>query len=315
MQGYILRRLLELIPTVLLVSVVVFTLHRLLPGDIVDILLGEIAGDDVDRARIEALLGIDKPAPEAYIEWLLGMLRGDLGQSLFSRTPIVDEILWRWPVTIELTVIALAMIIVLGIPIGIIAALRQESMLDYILRSGAVLGLSLPTFWIGVMVVTLPAIYFGVLPRTDYVAPNEDLLANIRLMILPASILAVHYMARVARMMRGTLLEVLRQDYIRTAWAKGLKERVVITRHALRNSMIPVVTMLGLEFMTMISGTVVIERIFDLPGIGSYTLSAISFRDYPTVQSVIFLYALIVIVGNLMVDLSYRFIDPRIRYS
>ena len=161
MQGYILRRLVELIPTVLLVSVVVFTLHRLLPGDIVDILLGEIAGDDVDRARIEALLGIDKPAPEAYIDWLLGMLRGDLGQSLFSRTPIVDEILWRWPVTIELTVIALAMIVVLGIPIGIIAALRQESMLDYILRSGAVLGLSLPTFWIGVMVVTLPAIYLG----------------------------------------------------------------------------------------------------------------------------------------------------------
>jgi peptide/nickel transport system permease protein len=165
------------------------------------------------------------------------------------------------------------------------------------------------------MIITLASIHLNILPRHEYVALFDDPLANLKIMWLPAAILAVQYIARVARMMRGTLLEVLRQDYIRTAWAKGLQERVVVTRHALKNSLIPVVTLLGLEFMTMMGGTVVIERIFDLPGIGSYTLRALGFRDYPTVQSVIFLYALVVMGGNLLVDLSYRLLDPRVRYQ
>ncbi|MSQ26844.1 MAG: ABC transporter permease [Dehalococcoidia bacterium] len=316
MQQYIGRRLLEMIPTVFIVSVLVYAMHRFLPGDTITVLMGEMGGAaNADPERIAEILGLHKSGPEGYLAWLGGLIRGDLGISILSRTPIADEIFWRWPVTIGLALFALVLVILIGIPIGVIAALRQETAIDYVLRSLAVLGLSLPGFWIGVMVVTFASVYLGVLPRYDYVAFFDDPLANLRILLLPASILALQYIARIARMMRGTLLEVLRQDYIRTAWAKGLKERVVVTRHALKNSLIPVVTLLGLEFMTMLGGTVVIERIFDLPGIGSYTLRALGFRDYPTVQSVIFLYALVVIGGNLLVDLSYRWLDPRVRYS
>ena len=235
--------------------------------------------------------------------------------SLLSQTPITEELFWRWPISIELAVLALTFVIVLGIPIGIIAAVRQETWIDYLLRGFAILGLSLPSFWIGVMVVTLPALYWGVLLRQDYVTFTEDPLKNLSIMAVPAFILAIHYIARIARMMRATLLEVLRQDYIRTAWAKGLRERVVLSRHAARNALNPVVTLLGLEFMTLMSGTVVMERIFDIPGLGNYVLEALNFRDYPVVQSVILLYAIVVVVGNLLVDLSYRMLDPRVSYK
>ena len=315
MQAYLARRILEALPTVLVISLLVFFLHRFLPGDILDQLAGELGGADADLERVKALLGLDKPAHVAYWEWLTGLLTGNLGLSLLSRTPISGEIMWRWPVTVELTVVAMVFTIVLGIPIGIVAALRQESWVDYLLRSVAVMGLSLPTFWVGVMAVSLPAIYLGWLPRQDYVALNAEPLKNLSIMVLPAFILAIHYVARIARMARGTLLEVLRQDYIRTAWAKGLRERVVVTRHALRNALNPVVTLLGLEFINLLAGTVVIERIFDLPGIGNYTLQALNFRDYPTVQSIIFLYALVVIGGTLVIDLSYRWLDPRVKYD
>ena len=316
MHRYLARRLVQLVPTVFLVSVLVYAMHRFLPGDTITVLMGEMGGaGNADQDRIAEILGLHKSGPEGYFAWLSGLIRGDLGISILSRTPIADEIFWRWPVTIELALFALVLVALVGIPIGVIAALRQETPIDYLLRSMAVLGLSLPGFWIAVMIVTFASIYLCVLPRYDYVGLFDDPLANLKVMWLPASILAIQYIARVARMMRGTLLEVLRQDYIRTAWAKGLKERVVVTRHALKNSMIPVVTLLGLEFTTMMAGTVVIERIFDLPGIGSYTLRALGFRDYPTVQSVIFLYALAVMVGNVLVDFSYRLLDPRVRYQ
>lgn len=315
MRTYIARRLVEVLPTVLVVSLVVFFLHRFLPGDILDQLAGEIGAGDTDMEKVKALLGLDKPAHIAYWEWLTGLLTGNLGMSLLSRTPISGELAWRWPVTVELTMVAMVFTIIFGIPIGIVAALRQESWVDYLLRSVAVLGLSLPTFWVGVMAVTLPAIYFGFLPRQDYVGFTADPLKNVSLFLLPGFILAIHYVARIARMTRGTLLEVLRQDYIRTAWAKGLRERVVVTRHALRNAMNPVITLLGLEFINLLAGTVVIERIFDLPGIGNYTLQALNFRDYPTVQSIIFMYAVIVILGSLLIDLSYRWLDPRVKYD
>jgi len=315
MKAYIARRLVEVLPTVLVVSLVVFFLHRFLPGDILDQLAGEIGAGDADMDKVKALLGLDKPAHVAYWEWLTGLITGNLGMSLLSRTPISGELAWRWPVTLELTAVAMLFTIIFGIPIGIVAALRQESWVDYALRSVAVLGLSLPTFWVGVMAVTLPAIYFGFLPRQDYVALAADPLKNVSIFLLPGFILAIHYVARIARMTRGTLLEVLRQDYIRTAWAKGLRERVVVTRHALRNALNPVVTLLGLEFINLLAGTVVIERIFDLPGIGNYTLQALNFRDYPTVQSIIFLYAVIVIIGSLFIDLSYRWLDPRVKFD
>jgi peptide/nickel transport system permease protein len=314
MGSYLVRRILEAIPTLIVVSLVVFFLHRLLPGDILDQMAGS-AGGDADLTRVKALLGLDKPAHVAYLEWLTGLLTGNLGISLLSRTPISGEIAWRWPVTVELTLVAMLFTTFLGIPIGIVAGLRQESWADYVLRSLAVLGLSLPTFWIGVMAVTLPSIYLGIIPRQDYVSLAADPIRNIGIFLLPGFILSVHYVARIARMTRGTLLEVLRQDYIRTAWAKGLRESVVVTRHAMRNALNPVVTLLGLEFINLLAGTVVIERVFDLPGIGNYTLQALNFRDYPTVQSIIFLYAIIVIAGTLIIDLSYRWLDPRVKYD
>ena len=313
MHRYIARRLVQILPTVLVMSLIVFFLHRFIPGDILSMLEGEL-GADYDRAKVEALLGLDDPAPLAYVKWLWGILHLDFGKSILGRTSILEEIAWRWPVTIELSIFAMFFTIVFGVPLGILAAVKQESFLDYLTRSLAVLGLSLPSFWIGVMVVTLSAIYLGWLPRQDWVTFQEDPIRNISIMIVPSIILALHYIARVMRMMRGTLLEVLRQDYIRTAWAKGLRERAVLVRHASKNAMIPVVTLLGLELVNLLSGTVVIEVIFDLPGLGHYTLEALQFRDYGTVQGIIFLYAIVVIVVNLVIDLSYSFLDPRVSY-
>ena len=313
MHRYIARRLVQILPTVLVMSLLVFFLHRFIPGDILSMLEGEL-GADYDRAKVEALLGLDDPAPLAYVKWLWGILHLDFGKSILGRTSILEEIAWRWPVTIELSIFAMFFTIIFGVPLGILAAVKQESFLDYLTRSLAVLGLSLPSFWIGVMVVTLSAIYLGWLPRQDWVTFQEDPIRNISIMIVPSIILALHYIARVMRMMRGTLLEVLRQDYIRTAWAKGLRERAVLVRHASKNALIPVVTLLGLELVNLLSGTVVIEVIFDLPGLGHYTLEALQFRDYGTVQGIIFLYAIVVIVVNLLIDLSYSFLDPRVSY-
>ena len=314
MQKYILTRLVQVIPTILFMSLVVFFLHRFIPGDILSMLEGEL-GADFDRAKVEALLGLDDPAPLAYVKWLWGILHLDFGMSVLGRSDILSEIGWRFPVTLELTLFAMFFTILFGIPLGILAAVKQESLLDYVTRSLAVLGLSLPTFWIGIMVITLSAIYLGWLPRQDWVTFGADPLKNLSIMAIPSFILALHFIARVMRMMRGTLLEVLRQDYIRTAWAKGLRERAILTRHATKNALIPVVTLLGLELVNLLSGTVVIEVIFDLPGIGHYTLEALQFRDYRTVQGIIFLYAILVIGVNLAIDLSYSFLDPRVSYK
>ena len=313
MHRYIARRMFQVLPTILFVSALVFFLHRFIPGDIISMLEGELGGD-YDRAKVEALLGLDKPAVPAYFDWLWGILHFDLGNSILGRTPILEQIAWRWPVTLELTVLAMILTIIFGIPTGILAAVRQETMVDYVTRSVAVLGLSLPSFWLGVMAIVLSARYLNWIPRQDWVTLTEDPLKNLSIMAIPAIILSLNFIARVMRMMRATLLEVLRQDYIRTAWAKGLRERAVLIRHASKNAMIPVVTLLGLELVNLLSGTVIIESIFDLPGIGFYTLDALQFRDYGTVQGVIFLYAIVVVITNLMVDLTYSFLDPRVVY-
>jgi peptide/nickel transport system permease protein len=314
MSKYIAKRLVQVFPTLLLVSLLVFFLHRFIPGDIITMLQGEL-GSDYDATKVRELLGLNTPAPLAYLQWMWGVVQGDFGQSVLGRTSILAQIGWRWPVTVELAVLAMFFTIIIGIPIGVLAAVRQETWMDYVSRSIAVLGLSLPTFWIGVMVVTLSAIYLNWLPRQDYVSFTADPLKNLSMFLIPSVILAFNFVARVMRMMRGTLLEVLRQDYIRTAWAKGLRERVVLYRHGAKNAMIPVMTLLGLEFVNLLAGTVVIEVIFDLPGIGHYTLEALQFRDYGTVQAIIFLYAVVVVVVNLLTDLSYAFLDPRVKYS
>ena len=314
MHRYIARRLFQVLPTILFISAIVFFLHRFIPGDIISMLEGELGGGDFDRARVEELLGLDKPAIPAYFDWLWGVLHLDLGDSILGRSSILEQVAWRWPVTMELALLAMVFTIVFGIPTGILAAVRQETAVDYVARSFAVLGLSLPSFWIGVMTIVLSARFFGWIPRQDWVGFTEDPIRNLSIMVLPAFILSLNFIARVTRMMRATLLEVLRQDYIRTAWAKGLQERSVLIRHASKNAMIPVVTLLGLELVNLLSGTVIIEAIFDLPGIGFYTLDALQFRDYATVQGVIFLYAVVVVITNLLVDLTYSFLDPRVVY-
>ena len=315
MRNYTINRLIQMIPSLILISLAVFLLHRFLPGDVLYALESDLEGEAYDREKVLALFGLDKPAHEAYLDWFFGVLRGDLGHSFLSRTPVLEEISWRWPVTVELAVLSIIFTIAIGIPLGVITAVKSETMSDYFLRSWAVLGLSLPTFWIGLMVIMIPAVYFGWLPRQDYVPFTEDPIRNLGMFILPSFIMSIHDTARTMRMTRATMLEVLRQDYIRTAWAKGLGSIRVYARHASKNAMIPVVTLLGLDFVNTLGGTVIIETVFDLPGIGHYTLQALRFRDYTAVQSLIFVYAALVVVANLLIDLSYGLLDPRIRFS
>ncbi|MBI2917567.1 MAG: ABC transporter permease [Chloroflexi bacterium] len=314
MQRYLLRRILLMIPVFGLVALATFSMVRFLPGDIVTIMAEEFQyAETVERMRDE--LGLNDPFVVQFGRWVGDIVRGDLGDSMWTKRPVWEDVKWRWPVTVELTIISLIMQMTIAIPIGIIAAIRQDTILDYVTRTLAILGIAVPTFWTGTLVVTLPSVWWGWTPPLEYKSLTDDLWGNIGIMLIPSAILAVFLGGRVVRMLRATMLEVLRQDYIRTAWAKGLKERSVIYRHAAKNALIPVVSLIGLEIPTLLSGTVVIERIFDLPGMGRYMLDLLEQRDYVPTQSVVLLFALMVMVTNLLVDLSYAVLDPRIRYS
>ncbi len=314
MQRYLLRRVLLMFPVFIMVSISVFSMVRFLPGDIVTIMAEEFQyADTVQRMREE--LGLNKPFFVQYGEWVGGIVTGDLGNSMWTKRPVWEDVKWRWPVTVELTIISLIMQMFIAIPVGVIAAIRQDTWLDYITRTLAILGIAVPTFWTGTLVVTLPSVWWGWTPPLEYKSITDDLMGNIGIMLIPSAILAVFLGGRVVRMLRATMLEVLRQDYIRTAWAKGLKERSVIYKHAFKNALIPVISMIGVEVPALLGGTVVIERIFDLPGMGRYMLDLLEQRDYIPTQSVVLLFALMVMVTNLLVDLSYAWLDPRIRYT
>lgn len=315
MSQYILRRLFQTIPVVILVSLLVFAMFRMLPGSFIDVILEDQTVGAVDREALLAQFGLDKPLHVQYVEWAWGVVRFDMGESLITRYPIGEELLRRWPVTVELTVWALLFTAVLGIPIGMLAAFKQDTPTDYAARSFAVLGLSIPNFWLGLLAIMFASIFFGVLLRPDYVSFVENPFQNFMVMLVPALITAASNIARIARMMRATLLEVIREDYIRTAYAKGLPARVIAVRHAGRNAMIPVVTILGLDFLQLMSGTVVMEVLFDLPGIGRFALDALVWKDFGVLQNIVFLYAIIVIIGNLLVDISYAYLDPRVTYG
>lgn len=315
MRDYLFRRLLLLIPNLLLVTILVFGLMRIVPGDVLLLKVGEgvIAG----QADIEALrkqLGLDKPFHLQYLEYVWGVMRLDLGKSLWSERPVLDMILVRAPVTFELAVLAIFLSLLVAIPIGIIAAVRQDTFLDYLLRSFSIAGLSLPSFWIATLVITLPSIWFRWMPTVQYTPFLVSPLENLKQFLIPAMILGLVLSASVMRMTRTMMLEVMRQDYIRTAWAKGLQESTVIYRHALKNALIPVVTIMGLQIAFLIGGSVILESIFGLPGLGALMLSSINNRDYPVVQGINLIVAAAVLVINLLVDLSYGYLDPRIRY-
>jgi peptide/nickel transport system permease protein len=310
---YVLRRVLIAVPSLLIASLIVFTLPRLIPGDVVQLMLEEKAyGVDLDDLR--AKLGLDRPIPLQYLEWLGRIARGDLGESLWTRQPVVEELARRLPVTLALGFLAIGVAILMGVPIGVLAAVRQDGVLDFFFRSLAILGLSIPGFVLAIAVILLPAIWWGWTPLVRFSELSRDPLSHVAQFILPSVILGVAAAAGIMRLTRGMLLEVIRQDYVRTAWAKGLRERVVVLKHCLKNAVIPVVTVLGLQVAQVAGGSVIIETVFGIPGMGLFLVEAVVQRDYPVIQGVNLLVVLIVVVTNLLVDLGYALLDPRIRY-
>ncbi len=329
MRTYIIRRLLILIPTLLLVTLIVFILVRLVPGDVIDAMMtapgvrGDIA--ELDRPAIERELGLDRPMLVQYARWMgvipqadgsfSGVFQGNFGISWWTHMTVIDCVALKWPVTLELGLMGLIIAQLIALPIGIYSALRQDKWGDYIGRSFAILCISLPGFWLGTMVIVYPSIWWGYIPPVMLVHFTEDPLNNLRMFIVPAIVLGMAMSGMTMRMTRTMMLEVMRQDYIRTAWGKGLKERVVVMRHALKNALIPVVTLIGLEVPVLIGGAVIIEQIFCLPGIGRLVLTAIVQRDYPLISGVMLLFGVGLVLINLAVDLTYAYLDPRVHYK
>jgi peptide/nickel transport system permease protein len=316
MQTYIIKRVVIAGVTLLGMSVLIFVLMRLAPGNITDIIF-ESAGyvDEADRKRLEVELGIDKPVPVQYVRWLGEFLRGDLGKSYRYDLPAWQIIKPRLPVTLELAVLALGFSVLLGVPFGVISAVRRGRPIDYALRVFSLAGLSMPSFWLGMIVILILVRSLGWIPSMTYVSPFDNLGANLFQFVVPALAVGYRSSALIMRITRSTMLEVLREDYIRTAWAKGQRQTLVVWRHALKNASLPVVTIIGIEFAFLIGGLIVTETVFNLPGVARYLVDAIQFRDYPIVQNLAMLIAVVVVFANLTVDLLYTWLDPRIKYG
>ncbi len=316
MTAYIIRRLLLIIPIFILVTMIVFALVRLIPGDVVDQMIAEHGRiTEFARSELEAALGLDVPIYVQYGRWISGIfLRGDIGTSLWQHTPVMDDIIARVPVTLELCVLGVIVALIISFPIGIYSGIRQDTAGDYIGRSFAIACIALPGFWIGTMIMVFPALWWGWAPPMIYVPFFKNPAENLMQFIIPAAVLGMALSGVTMRMTRAMMLEVLREDYIRTAWSKGLKESVVIIRHAMKNALIPIVTLIGLQVAPLIGGAVIIEQIFCLPGIGLYLLGAIFSRDYPKVCGAVLFTAIFVLLLNLVVDLTYAYLDPRVQY-
>ncbi|HEY6511177.1 MAG TPA: ABC transporter permease [Burkholderiaceae bacterium] len=317
MGAYLARRLLALLPTLLLASIIVFVTIRLIPGDVIDLMLSQndVAADKLSRDQVMAALGLDKPMHTQYLSWIGGItLHGDLGRSLWQNAPVTELLAARLPVTFELGFLALLVALTIALPIGTYSALRQDTAGDYIGRSFSILLLAVPSFWLGTMVMVFPSIWWGWSPEVNYVRFLDDPLQNLKQMALPAIVLGAGLSAITMRLMRTMMLEVLRQDYIRTAWAKGLPERLVVLRHAFRNALVPVITLVGLQAPLLIGGAVIIETIFVIPGMGLLLLDAVNQRDYPIITGVFLVVGVAITLINLMIDLSYGVLDPKVRY-
>ena len=321
MSAYIIRRLLLIIPTLFILTILVFLSVRFIPGDIVDLIEGSMeymsAGmEEIDREAVERMLGLDVPVWMQYGRWMGDIvLQGTLGESMLGGSAIEKEILDRLPTTIQLGLMALGIALVIALPVGIYSATRHDTFADYVGRSVAIIGLSTPNFWLGIMVMIFPAIWWGWSPSMKLIPFTEDPLGNIGMFLIPSVILGTALSAGTMRMTRTMMLEVLRQDYIRTAWSKGLKERAVIVRHAIKNAIIPVVTLVGMQLPLLVSGSVIMENIFNLPGLGRLMLDALSQRDYPMVSGINLFFGVVVIGANLVIDLVYHYLDPRVRYD
>ena len=321
MRAYIIRRVLLLIPTLFILTILVFLSVRFIPGDVVDLIVGRMewygtGGEEIDREAVERMLGLDVPVYVQYGRWIRDiLLHGSLGESLLGGYAIEKKILDRLPVTIELGLLAIVISLLIALPVGIYSAIRQDTAADYAGRTIAIIGLATPNFWLALMVIIFPAIWWGWSPPTELIPFSEDPLGNLAVFFIPSLILGTAMSAATMRMTRTMMLEVLRQDYIRTAWSKGLRERVVVIRHTIKNALIPIVTLVGLQLPLLVGGSVIMEYIFNLPGLGRLLLTALTNRDYPVVSGVNLFFATVVIAVNLMIDLIYPYLDPRIRYK
>ena len=335
MRAYLIRRLLLIIPTLFILSILVFLSVRFIPGDVIDTMAARMAETGalafkIDREALEHMLGLDVPVYVQYGRWtgvlptpdfvtkqshFNGFLQGSLGESLMSSFTVEEKIRGRLPVTIQLGVMAIVIGLVIALPVGIYSAIRQDTAADYVGRTIAILGLATPNFWLGLMVVLYPAIWWAWSPAMELIPFAEDPLGNLGMFLLPSLIVGTASAAATMRMTRTMMLEVLRQDFIRTAWAKGLRERVVVLRHAVKNALIPVVTLIGLQLPILIGGSVIMENIFNLPGLGRLMVVALEDRDYPVVSGVNLFFATAVVLFNLLIDLLYSYLDPRVRHD
>src|SRR5262245_49458280 len=317
MRSYIVKRLLLIIPTLLGAATLVFLIMRVIPGDVALLIFGGDAAGTIDPKQLAAMrerLGLNDPLIVQFGRWLWGVVRFDFGTSLWTGRPVIEELMIRLPLSLELALLATLVSVVISIPLGMLAAARQDTWVDYVVRVVSIGGLAIPSFWVGILIILFLVIRFGWGPPLEFTPPWVDPWANFQQMVWPVVTVGYRYAAVTTRMTRSTLLEVMRDDYIRTAWAKGLAERTIVIRHALKNAMLPVMALIGTEFAFLIGGLVVTETVFALNGVGRFVVDAVAHRDYPVVQALVFVIAGSFVIVNLLVDLTYAWFDPRIRY-
>ena len=321
MRAYVVRRILLRIPTFFLLTILVFLSVRFIPGDAIDILLSRMVmtsggGSGIDRPELERRLGLDVPVHVQYGRWMGGiLLRGDLGTPMLRPEPVGELIAGRLPATIELGLVAVIVGVLIGVPIGVYSAVRQDTIGDYVGRSFAIFGLATPNFWLATIILVFPAIWWAWSPPLRLVRLSDEFVGHFGIFIVPGLILGTYLAASTMRMTRTMMLEVLRQDYVRTAWAKGLRERLVILRHVVKNALIPVVTLVGLQVPIIVGGAVIMEQMFAIPGLGRLMIDALFDRDYPIISGINLFFAVAVMVINLLVDVLYAYLDPRVHYG
>jgi len=318
MTAYILRRLIQSVIVFFLITVLIFIIMRLLPGDPIFMIISKAAANTATEMQLDVLrheYGLDRSMMVQYFDWLGGVFHGDFGVSILTNTDIRQELFRRLPVTLHLGILALIISFVLGIPAGVICAVRRGTWIDTIVTSLANIGITIPVFWLGVVLIYFFALKLGWLPVFGYTSPFTDFWLNTKQIIMPVFCLAISTVAAIARQARSSMLEVMHQDYIRTAWSKGLKERGVIITHGLKNSLIPVMVLIGLGLSGIVGGSVLVETVFAIPGMGRLAVEAMGNSDYPVIQGVVLIFAVMVLLTNLIVDLSYGWLDPRVQYN
>jgi peptide/nickel transport system permease protein len=318
MTTYIIRRLILAAIVLFLVSVFVFLAMRLLPGDPVLMYISASSIQNVTEEQLNQVrhqFGLDKTLPQQYFDWIIGILHGDLGTSILNRSPVIQEILRRLPITVHLGILAFIVATIIGIPAGVLCAVRRGGWVDSFVTTLANVGITVPVFWLGILLIYIFALYFKWLPVMGYTSPFENFWLSTKQLIMPVFCLAIGPIAGNARQARSSMLEVIHRDYIRTAWSKGLSERVIIMKHALKNGLMPVVTLSGMSVGTILGGSVLIEQVFNIPGMGRLAVTSVMNQDYPYVQAITLIMAISIVLSNLLVDISYIWLDPRVHYG